>query len=644
VVKVIVVALGGSRIGPNRSGGRLWAASATERSATFESGTCTVTVRGVTGPIRRGTRTLNANVGGNTARRKNGTPGGDRRVPALPPPRRLDHRRDRLPHRRDATNISRPHSPRTERLLPHEPGCFDERVTHRFALALLLLPLVARRAEGDLAAPSFWGALVAPHARWALPKKDVPAGAKAETTIVETYDARTVAGAHVARLRWTHETAAGKRDVGDSDAGRYTQLAVTAAGLYVLSADMDDAAIAKALQKPPSRSDPPRRYAGTKQNGGRFLRLAQGAHGLIACLGKGAVPSGPACGADCAGEVCVSAADGFVRLDGAFAPGGGTFASAGDARAADRLLIAGEAGVQELSLDGTVTRTLTKTPAAAARRFPDGKRLLFLTKGKDQWRVVPLEGGRDTIVAKLPKHYKSCKDISSYDGGAFQSQNLSLEQDRDFVVEDSGSAACLSLKDRNENMMSFGVDLRVDLKTGKVQKSFTWAAEGCPSGDIISSCDASDVAPDGSDAPAPLPDAQQASHPYDLSHGQVVRRDAAGHETVVMKLGDDFEADSRSPSWRWLAITGDEEEGDYIHRQLFLLDTTDGEVWPIRDKNVHALTARELKHLRDVKTEDIVGESTIEWVSDSVDVLLVDQDLVTPGTSTIVSLPGKVVF
>jgi hypothetical protein len=118
---------------------------------------------------------------------------------------------------------------------------------------------------------SFWKILVTPNAKWTLTDTVDKARSK---ILVETYDVRKVGAADVARLRWTHLiNKKDHNDWGDSDSGRYTQVAVTDAGLYILSADMDDAKIADALKKKPSRSDPPKPYKGTKQNQGRYLHF-----------------------------------------------------------------------------------------------------------------------------------------------------------------------------------------------------------------------------------------------------------------------------------------------------------------------------------------------------------------------------------
>jgi hypothetical protein len=183
-------------------------------------------------------------------------------------------------------------------------------------LGLLLVALLLSVAAADdtKIGKGFWKILVKPNAKWVL--KDI-IGEKNATITVETYDVRKVAGADVARLRWTLRSGDQTTDVGDSSSGRYTEVAVTAAGLYILSADMDDAKVTEALKKKPSRSDPPRPYRGTKQNSGRFLAIRNG----LVCMGEEPLPDAGPCEDTCEGDVCISATSGVVELSGTWAPG-----------------------------------------------------------------------------------------------------------------------------------------------------------------------------------------------------------------------------------------------------------------------------------------------------------------------------------
>ncbi len=170
-----------------------------------------------------------------------------------------------------------------------------------------------------------WRVLVRSNARWVLPNSF---DKEHDSVVEETYDVRKVGGADVARLRWTHVWGKGERersDLGGSD-GHVTQVAVTDAGLYLLDAQLDDAAVAKALEKKPARSDPPRPYEGTRQNHGRYLHIEEGPR---VCMGAGPLPGAGDCEDVCFGELCISPTEGVVSLDGTWAPNNGSYARKG---------------------------------------------------------------------------------------------------------------------------------------------------------------------------------------------------------------------------------------------------------------------------------------------------------------------------
>jgi hypothetical protein len=170
----------------------------------------------------------------------------------------------------------------------------------------------------------FWKVLIQPNAKWVLHET---IGDSPRTITIETYDVRKVAGADVARLRWTLTSADGKdkQDVGSNEEGRYTQLAVTPAGLYILWAAQDDAKVAAALKGKPSRSDPPKAYKGTKLNRGRYLDVND--DGTV-CVGEGPMPDAGPCEDECDGTMCISPTDGIYKLMGNWAPGVSIFDSA----------------------------------------------------------------------------------------------------------------------------------------------------------------------------------------------------------------------------------------------------------------------------------------------------------------------------
>jgi hypothetical protein len=189
----------------------------------------------------------------------------------------------------------------------------------RVSIGCLVIVAVALSAHADETRPGkgFWKILVKPKARWVL-HDTIPedTARKPGSITVETYDVRKVGGADVARLRWTHSSGTQNNEIGG---GPFmpTQVAVTSAGVYLLSDDMDDAKISAALKNKPSRSDPPKPYSGTKRNRGRYLRVDRG----NVCMGEAGLPDDGPCADVCESEVCFSATDGVVSISGLAAPG-----------------------------------------------------------------------------------------------------------------------------------------------------------------------------------------------------------------------------------------------------------------------------------------------------------------------------------
>ena len=175
------------------------------------------------------------------------------------------------------------------------------------------------RAEAPKPGKDFWKVLVTPKAKWVLRNPNAEDAAQKRATVtVETYDVRTVGTAQVARLRWTHKDDSGENTFGGG-ALQPTQVAVTTEGLYLLAAEMDDAAVTAALAKKPSRSSPPKAYKGTRKNGGRYLTI----RGVEVCMGWAKLEEDGPCEDLCESEVCFTAADGVTSISGFDAPNQG---------------------------------------------------------------------------------------------------------------------------------------------------------------------------------------------------------------------------------------------------------------------------------------------------------------------------------
>jgi hypothetical protein len=88
---------------------------------------------------------------------------------------------------------------------------------------------------------------------------------------------------------------------------------------------MDDAKIAEALRRKPSRSEPPREYKRSDANQGRYLRFDQLGGETVVCYGYEPGPNAPPCDDTCFGELCLSPTHGVVEISGTWAPDMGVF-------------------------------------------------------------------------------------------------------------------------------------------------------------------------------------------------------------------------------------------------------------------------------------------------------------------------------
>jgi hypothetical protein len=195
--------------------------------------------------------------------------------------------------------------------------------------ALLTMAMAANAASPDpKPAKGFWKVLVKPHAKWELHETPPGSGGADCKIVVETYDVRKVGGADVARLQWRLFCDKKVLDYLPDD-HLMKQVAVTDAGLYLLSRDASDSVIADALKGKPSRSDPPKPYKGSRINEGRYLDVRELEGGVVACMGEGPMPGAAQCDDICYGEMCVSASAGIVNVIGTWAPGLGTYVQKG---------------------------------------------------------------------------------------------------------------------------------------------------------------------------------------------------------------------------------------------------------------------------------------------------------------------------
>lgn len=287
-------------------------------------------------------------------------------------------------------------------------------------------------------------------------------------------------------------------------------------------------------------------------------------------------------------------------------------------------IIASEQGLREMGSDGAVLRTLSSTSAALPRYAADGRELVFLARGRSEVRRLSLETCRETRVASLPR------GLGAQCGGV-----LTADYDpADFVQSDDGAglttdgrALCLHVMDRNINMMSVEVVLRVPLDGGAVTHRIT----------TPETCETPRVAPG---TPALCESAAVASRrsteamPYAIEGNRIVRRGARGRSTMVTAFGgSDVNVDEVSSSGRWQVFSANVAEGDTILRDLLLFDAQSGRVYPIVEGAFpSALDARAIRAINTVHEHTAVasGETTIRFL-DPGERLWVAGLLVMPG-------------
>jgi hypothetical protein len=158
-------------------------------------------------------------------------------------------------------------------------------------------------------ATSVWEPLVAPGARFVL----VDGGASARI-VVESYDARVVHGAKVARLRWLVEDGGARSPMGNS---LPTQIAVSKKGAWLLTERLDDDAITKALKGKPTFADPPRPI----ENDDGYVRKQGGS----VCIGIGTPPGKPCPAGVCHAEYCLAPGVGLTAVSGNYTPSAGAY-------------------------------------------------------------------------------------------------------------------------------------------------------------------------------------------------------------------------------------------------------------------------------------------------------------------------------
>ncbi|MBP9086785.1 MAG: hypothetical protein KBG15_11740, partial [Kofleriaceae bacterium] len=273
------------------------------------------------------------------------------------------------------------------------------------------------------------------------------------------------------------------------------------------------------------------------------------------------------------------------------------------------IVVAGANGVAELRFDGTLVKQWSHTAAKQPRFDREHRRLMFLSANNRDVRELHFGDGKERVLATLPPTFELCAAAPDYPKGEiFSLDRLDVQADEDFVIAGNDNAACLSLKDRNVNMLNVDVNVHIDFTTGRVHTAMVMPP--CQ-GKLVATC------PRVPPRPAPPAPNSAARWPYDVENGNIVKR--TGTNTVVtQRLGvDNFSIDlaGASASARWLPIRGNVTQGDYIHASLLLVDRSNGSIWPIKVGPTSPLSSQEIRAIESVATVDVVGESSIRWIT-----------------------------
>ncbi len=189
-------------------------------------------------------------------------------------------------------------------------------------------PPVARKECSKVVAMApaddpFWHVLAQPGACWSL----LPTGGDPlRDIVIEAYDARSVDGADVARLRVTYNGPNGPEDISDRDPWPQ-QVAVGPKGVWFVGRKADDKAVTAAMAKAPTYLLVPRPMEPAKANKWRFLRKGASIKGEVACVGF-EIPK-PECTDACSASICASHTGGIVLAEGAATPTGAAFTQRG---------------------------------------------------------------------------------------------------------------------------------------------------------------------------------------------------------------------------------------------------------------------------------------------------------------------------
>jgi len=330
---------------------------------------------------------------------------------------------------------------------------------------------------------------------------------------------------------------------------------------------------------------------------------------------------------------------------------------AAPAPARHELVVADAQGLSGHSWDGSSTRVISTGPTLHPRWFGADHVLALAPKrgselsGGARLEQISLVDGKRSTLAELPSF--SCVPAKKPEGNAPAPDpvRLDVQTTADFQIDGDKHIACLDLMDRNTNLATLAVRVRVDLSSGQVARWLTLGAEDCQlPADMVAGVPPEDDVCNTVMQFDPPPPAATAAFGFAFEDEQVTEAGTNGKPQPTATL-EGYEEEQVSPSGRWLLLGGDPEEGDYMYRRLVLLDRSTGALFPLRGEPgswpAALKPAGKRKTVRTPIQQAVLleFEADVRWIGDSAESeLLVIRDLlVRPGERSF-SVVGELAF
>jgi hypothetical protein len=319
----------------------------------------------------------------------------------------------------------------------------------------------------------------------------------------------------------------------------------------------------------------------------------------------------------------------------------------------------GEDGLKAYDLDGKQVATLGDV-GDRALRLPDGR---IVALQESPFELQPLQlfvlapDGRVTLRATVPNVFQreSCAVTPPpADVEDERLVGLSVQSDQDFSADPISNHACLAVQDRNDNMANHRVLVAVDLATGTSQSVVEVDLAGhCRDfGEIAkATCAHSSDGEPWIELASTSTSVEEVDWPYSFDEDTRWISNKGQRRSLLCSPGaepDNWMAcsniESSSPSGRYLLLSGRWTEGDYIHRDVVLLDRSTGELLQVETPRKAPATFVKVRPEQIFAADptfpslDMVGESDVGWMPK--DRLWIDGSLLIPERLEIVEIGG----